>query len=53
MTPFGMFANNILIAALSAWFIAQSAKVPIHYLKNGEDVPGARLVTEKTHLRIR
>ena len=22
-------------------------------LKNGEDVPGARLVTEKTHLRIR
>jgi len=22
-------------------------------LKNGEDVPGARLVTERTHLRIR
>lgn len=33
MNPFGMFTNNILVAALSAWLIAQSSKVPIHYLK--------------------
>ena len=36
MNPFGMFANHILVAALSAWFIAQSGKVPIHYLNTGQ-----------------
>ena len=33
MNLLGVFSNNILVAALSAWWIAQSAKVPLHYLK--------------------
>ena len=33
MKLLGMFSNNVLVAALSAWWIAQSAKVPLHYLK--------------------
>ena len=33
MKPLGMFSNNILVAALSAWWLSQSAKVPLHYLK--------------------
>jgi acid phosphatase family membrane protein YuiD len=33
MNPLGVFSNNILVAALSAWWLSQSAKVPLTYFK--------------------
>ncbi len=33
MNPSGLLTNNILVTALSAWLVAQSVKVPLHYFK--------------------
>lgn len=36
MNPANLFSNHVLIAAISAWGLAQVLKIPIHYFRTGE-----------------